>query len=219
MNQSDIIAKTKAKLEEISPFEEPNSLAIAGSPSDTSYAKVKPIISYIEECIAPAAEFCLSVLPASLLAEDIELRSEVVDIDNDGVGKVRSVNRYYRFLRISAGSDFERDITSFITSQDPSYLIQQNKYTRGGYCKPVAVYVPEHSEIEIYSFGQNRTSCSDTIEVAIIATRKPIQYILSPIEDYVALKCAALVYDIFGNTNGSKIMMDEFVTKSGIVLK
>lgn len=134
MTRKEHIEAVKVKLEEISPFDEPSSFIAAG---DDDFKKAKPILSYIEQSIDEAASFCLKSLPASLLHADVEISEPTMQISSDGVGYF-SVSTNIRFMRFHHPA-LARDITSIITSEDPLYLVQQNRYTRAKTQKPVAV--------------------------------------------------------------------------------
>ena len=63
--REEYIEAVKVKLEEISPFKEPDHF-IDGT-SDPDFDCVKPIVSYIEKNLDEAAQNCLRSLPLSLL--------------------------------------------------------------------------------------------------------------------------------------------------------
>ena len=57
MTREEYIEAVKVKLEEVSPFDEPNSFIAADN--DPAYKEVKPIISYIEKTLDAAAHNCM----------------------------------------------------------------------------------------------------------------------------------------------------------------
>lgn len=221
MTRDNYIQRVKVKLEEISPFDEPQSFIVADG--DPDYQKVKPIISYIEESLDEATRDCLNNLPLSLLASDIEDDKECFHIDKHGVGHVDGFDEYMRLVRV-ASPVWERDVTAFITSSDPLYLLQQNKYTRGKCCKPVVAYVPERQELELYSFPPNMRpeDCCDCAsshaKVYYIDCRKKAEKVSSHIEDFIVLRCAALVLEILKDQNAAAIMT-EYNNKLNDILK
>ena len=129
-----------------------------------------------------------------------------------------------------------RDITAFITSEDPLYLVQQNEHVRGGLAKPVAVlssYAETgnyYGQIEIYSFKPKMAEAFDPSSVSTdfvllyINTEKtagsdtahPVQ---SPIEDLIVLECAKMVFSILGNFDGVKSCENEQAEKIQAILK
>lgn len=221
MIRSDYINKVKAKLEEISPFEEPASLIAASG--DSTYDKVKPIISYIDATLDEATKDCLNNLPLSLLASDVDEEQYCLPIDLGGVGHISGMDEYLRFVRISCPV-WERDVTVFITSSDPLYLIQQNKYTRGKCCKPAVAYVPERNELELFSFPpemrpEDVGDCASVhANLYYIDCKKKAEMVQSKIEDFIVLRCAALVLEILKDQNAAA-MMTEYNNKLNDILK
>lgn len=205
MTKKEYIEKVKVKLDEVSPFEEP--LTFIAADGDSSYDKVKPITKYIEEELDNAARYCLSVLPLSLLTNDIKSGVASLTITN-GVGAALCRSNM-RLCRVKA-ADWERDVTHFFTSEDAEYLVQQNKHTRSGVAKPSVFFIPERDEIELYSFPIN--SQTDSVTIWSIDTYTKAENVVSNISDFIVLKCAQLVLDILGNTN-SALMEKEFERK------
>ena len=219
--RAQYIEAVKVKLEEISPFDEPESFI---ADSDDAADTVKPIISYIEQSLDEAAHNCLRSLPLTLLHADIARTTGIIPINSDGVGIIPiSVNR--RFVRFRQDL-LKRDITAFITTEDPLYLIQQDKDVRGGVCKPVAVVSSDYNalaaangQLEIYSFPAAYYSTSSQIFylTSIDLTKKPgsdeTNYIASPIEEFIVLECAAMVASILGDTATTQICQAQYQAK------
>lgn len=230
MTRQEYIDAVKVKIEEISPFDEPDSF-IDGDPSST----VKPIISYIDKSLDEAAKNCLLTLPLPLLHADIERKTNGFSVDVNGVGFITGIHANYRYVRFRHEA-LKRDITAFITSEDPLYLVQQNEHVRGGLAKPVAVLASYaetgnyYGQIEIYSFKPKMAEAFDPSEVSTdfvllyINTEKtagsdtlhPVQ---SPIEDLIVLECAKMVFAILGNFDGVKSCENEQAEKIQAILK
>ncbi len=229
--REEYIEAVKVKLEEISPFEEPASFIAAG---DTAINSVKPIISYIEKNLDEAARNCLRSLPLSLLHADIERKTDGFSVDVNGVGVITGIHANYRYVRFRHTA-LKRDITAFITSEDPLYLVQQNEDVRGGLAKPVAVLASFHDgtnagQMEIYSFKPKMDLDFDPSEVSkefvllYINTEKTAgndtaNHIMSPIEDLIVLECARMVSNILGDFNGAKVCENELQSKIQAILK
>lgn len=213
MTISDYIERVRAKLDEFSPFVEPTTFVAAGG--DPSYNDVKPIVAYIERELPNAVKYCLSTLPSKLLSKDIVIDSLYFTISNE-VGFAPSVttcdlsNR--RLIRAQVAGYWERDVTSFISTESPLYLLQQNKHTRGKVAKPVVVYSPETNGLELYSFPYPYAG-SSTIDLWSVDTSKSADLVISNIEDFIIIRCAQLVLDILGNANGAAIMEKEYIRK------
>lgn len=222
MTRQEYIDAVKVKIEEISPFDEPEAF-IDGDPSST----VKPIISYIDKSLDEAAKNCLLTLPLSLLHADIERKTSGMTIDVNGVGIIQGINANYRYVRFRH-SALQRDITAFVTSEDPIYLLQQNKYTRGGLCKPVAVVASFHDgsnagQMEIYSFPSS-SATGIYVLLYINTEKKPNSdaigaKVLSPIEDLIVLECARIVFNILKDYDGAKVCENEQAAKIQAILK
>ena len=155
MTRAELISRVQTKLDEKSPFDEPRSLIAAAG--DSSYDKVKPITMYIDDLLDEAANDCLRMLPLSLVGKDVQKLSllgpsapaadaakQVVVTDGVGVFPLSAngITHYVRLLRVRADG-WKKEVTSFITSADSYYLVQQNPSTRGKLYKPVVAWVPE----------------------------------------------------------------------------
>lgn len=210
MTRQEYILATKAKLDEISPFDEPNHFIAAQG--DPDYEEVKPIVSYIEECLDKAGWFCLNSLPVSLLLADVETDRVRVQVDDNGVGHLAGVAEYFRLVNIKDKSGWwKRNCGSFITSQSPLYLLQENAYVRGGACKPMAVLVPERAEVELYSFPKGEATIE--VDLSYINCHKKAEEIEGNVSDFVVLRCASLVGEILGDPNIAQVFTQEFANK------
>lgn len=220
MRRDDYILAVKTKLDEISPFDEPNDFIAAAG--DTDYDEIKPIISYIDDCLDKAAWFCLNNLPLTLLSKDVSKSCVEANIDTKGIGRIGGIDEYWRLIRIHDNSDmWERDVTAFISMSDPLYLLQQNFHTRGGCAKPIVVYSPDTSELELYSFP-SPCQCGEVaipITLYYIDSHIRAEMVQSNIADFVVLVCASYVEEILGDTNAAKTFMEEYGTKLNTVLK
>lgn len=234
MTRQQLIELTKVKLEEISPFDEPQSFIIANG--DNDYDKVKPIISYIDNTLDKATVFCLTNLPATLLSPDIAAQTEDAHIDDIGVAHVKpringSINypklHYHRIVRVS-NNLWKKDCTTFISTADPLYLLQQNPYTRAGIAKPLVVINPETGYLDLFSFPKSSQNTTTSVTLWLIplfyynntndCCERPAESILSPIQDYIALACAAMVADIMGNTQQVSILRQQYNTQLESIL-
>lgn len=214
MDRELYIEQVKVKLEEVSPFDEPTSFIAAEG--DEDYDRVKPILTYIDKTLDEAAHECLAELPLKFLHRDIEEENPTMMIGSNGVGRI-SLEEGVRLVRFSHYA-LHRDITSFITSEDQLYQLQQNKYTRGGVAKPIAAISTsvEYGKgmLEVYSFPKDFYDDEDTDSALYtIDTFKKAQEVLSPIEELIVIKCAYKVMGILGNTAGQENLMNEYKYK------
>lgn len=235
MTRAELISRVQTKLDEKSPFDEPQSLIAAAG--DSSYDKVKPITMYIDDLLDEAANDCLRMLPLSLVGKDVQKLSllgqnaPAVDaakqvVVTDGVGvmplSANGITHYIRLLRVRANG-WKKEVTSFITSSDPYYLVQQNHTTRGKLYKPVVAWVPENDRLELFSFPNVANNATVAADVTYIHCNKqagsdrsnPVQ---SPIDELIAIRCAELVCNIFGNQN-AQVFQKEFTEKVNSILQ
>ena len=235
MTRAELISRVQTKLDEKSPFDEPRSLIAAAG--DSSYDKVKPITMYIDDLLDEAANDCLRMLPLSLVGKDVQKISllgpsapaadaakQVVVTDGVGVLPLsdNGITHYIRLLRVRADG-WKKEVTSFITSADSYYLVQQNPNTRGKLYKPVVAWVPESDRLELFSFPNVANMTMVAADVWYIQCNKqagsdqsnPVQ---SPIDELIAIRCAELVCNIFGNQN-AQVFQKEFTEKVNSVLQ
>ncbi len=212
MTRDNYILAVKAKLDEISPFDEPSSFIAAAG--DTDYEEVKPIVSYIDSSLDEAAHNCLQVLPLQLLHADIDRTTPELTIAEDGVAtfSIQPATRFVRFRH----PDLHRDITAFITSEDPLYLLQQNKTTRGKQYKPIAVVSSDMGQMEIYTLCTG--SATNEGVLLSIDTHKAAEDVQSPVDEYIVLECAAIVSHILGDTQAAQTLRQEEQNKLQAVL-
>lgn len=237
MDRAAYILAVKARIEEISPFDEPAGF-IAGTDTegnaDPDNSEVKPIVSYIDATLDKAAWYCLMDLPYRALVADVrEYKVQDEDgeevypsavVDGRGVGRLplpatadwRPVS-----LRDMAGF-WQRAIWAFLTPEDPLSALQHNVHTRGGCAKPVAVWSAATREVELYSFPLSCCGCGCgekrlPIRLQYIDAHIKAEDIESKIDDFVVLVCAAYVEEILGDANAAKVFWDEYVNKKGVL--
>lgn len=221
LSETDLIEEVKTKMEEISPFDEPDNFIVAGG--DASYDKVKAIVSYIKQELPNAISYCLSTLPLSLLAADVKcIEVKNIHIDKNCVGILDNMYDWFRYARVSVPEYWRRDVTSFLTSSDAMYLVEQHPYVGSGACKPKVVVVPELGVLELHSFPGHANEDIDTeVNVyyinPVVAKVNDDFDIESAISDYISLRCAECVYNIFGMQQ-SAIMAKMFNEKVTSVL-
>lgn len=226
MTRDQLIESVQTKLDEKSPFDEPQTFIAAAG--DSSYDKVKPIKMYIEDLLDEAANDCLRVLPLTLVGADVKKQSYPAAPITNGVGTIvlqdnagSNITYYLRLVRVKA-TNWKKEVTSFITSSDPLYLLQQDENTRGKLCKPVVAWVPEYSCLELYSFP-GISSSTVNAEVYYIPCNKTAgsnttDAVLSSIDEFVVIRCAELVCNVFGSQT-AQVFQKEFAEKVNSVLK
>lgn len=218
MTRSELIELVKVKLEEISPFDEPQSFIAAGY--DKDYETVKPIVSYIDDTLDKAAWKCLSELPLSALCDDIDKINLHAIVDEFGVGHIEliTIRSCPRFVRVSTRT-WRRDCTKVLAATDELALLQESPYTRGGSCKPVTLFFPETKELRLYSFPNIKTGEQLGCKIYFIDCSKKSEDVKSDISDFIALQCATYVYEILGRNDAAQIMIEEYNNKLQLLMQ
>jgi hypothetical protein len=218
LTRQQLIDYVRTKLDEHSPFDEPQSfIAAAGDPD---YDKVKPIVKYIDDLLNEAANDCLRMLPLTLVGADVQkLICPEISIDDDEVVRIKLSTQNLlnaRFTRVKA-TLWKKEVTSFITSSNPMYLLQQDEDARGKLCKPIVAIVPEKDCLELYSFPGMAGKTTNT-DVFYISCNKEAENIVSDIDELVAIRCAELLCNVFGSQS-AQVFQKEFAEKNNSVLQ
>ena len=220
MTRPQYISAVKAKLEEISPFDPIGEHTEFIAADDSEKNVIKPIQSYIESELDRAARYCLLTLPLSLLALDVTKLSTTASVDDKGVGIVSNKSKYLRLVRVhDDGGVWKRDVTAFMASTNPLYLLQQNIFTRGGIAKPVVVYNPEEKQIELYSFPKELRGEEENVTLYYIDADVVAESVLSGISEYIILVCAMYVAEILQDTNRATTLQEEFQQKVAAIVE
>lgn len=218
LTRQQLIDYVRTKFDEYSPFDEPQSfIAAAGDPD---YDKVKPIVKYIDDLLNEAANDCLRMLPLTLVGADVQkLICPEISIDDDEVVRIKLSTQNLlnaRFTRVKA-TLWKKEVTSFITSSNPMYLLQQDEDARGKLCKPIVAIVPEKDCLELYSFPGMAGKTTNT-DVFYISCNKEAENIVSDIDELVAIRCAELLCNVFGSQS-AQVFQKEFAEKNNSVLQ
>lgn len=218
LTRQQLIDYVRTKLDEHSPFDEPQSfIAAAGDPD---YDKVKPIVKYIDDLLNEVANDCLRMLPLTLVGADVQkLICPEISIDDDEVVRIKLSTQNLlnaRFTRVKA-TLWKKEVTSFITSSNPMYLLQQDEDARGKLCKPIVAIVPEKDCLELYSFPGMAGKTTNT-DVFYISCNKEAENIVSDIDELVAIRCAELLCNVFGSQS-AQVFQKEFAEKNNSVLQ
>lgn len=186
MTKFGIIERTKALLEEISPFDD--GLQVLS-------AEVQPIQSYIERCIQPAVDYILIFCPLHLTtAKALPTTAKTEKTDNGKkIGYIPFPTDFLRIHTIKMAG-WEREVHYAISTESPIYAQQQNPYTRGGNSKPI---VAKGEKLELYTYKTD-----DTVEKATYVARPDIENMNGVNEKLFNPICyatAAEVLSIFGD--------------------
>jgi hypothetical protein len=137
MTREELVHRVKVKLEELSPYGYEAPLIAIQEDSEITEninKEIKPIISYISECLEESCNAILMALPLHLINykevsyESYIKSSFVIKLPQD-------------FLRLHTANckDWSRVVTSAITEENPMALYEANIHTMGKPTRPVVL--------------------------------------------------------------------------------
>lgn len=130
-----LINLVKAKLDEIIPEGEGVQFKVDGDVNISD-----PLNLLINAILNEAATKTLLDAPLHILDPvKSDVAAGTVDSDDNKIGYIPLADNFLRFVSLKM-SDWKREVTQPITTNDKRYRVQRNKYTRGGLAKPVAVF-------------------------------------------------------------------------------
>lgn len=196
MTKTEIIRKIKAKMEEITPFDDGLMVLDPG---------VKPIESYIDEMLQPALDRLLMICPLHLTKETaLPYTGLTTRTDNNKLIGLLPIPDDFIRIHTFKMNTWERPVHRTTSTENPEYILQLNPYTRGGNSKPVIV---KKEKLEIYTY-----STGATVEISLYVKKVDVNDTQIDIKDklinpLIALT-ASMVYAIFGSKQ-SEIMLQE----------
>lgn len=212
MDLSSFISKVMSKLEEVSPFTEPDAYLAASG--DTSYNKVKPLEAYIKNETGGALKDVILMAPFRKLSHVITSARLSVRVVS-GVGHSELPADFLRLAEVRLPG-WKRSVIYPITSEDPEYVLQQNEFTRGGISKPVAVIRGNGSSgnqrIELYSLPGEEdkdVDCDVFNYIPYWFNECDCDIIPDSISEFVVTLCAARVLRIFNEINQAEMFEKE----------
>ncbi len=212
MDRAGITKLVKVKLEEFSPFDEPEGL-IALPEKD-----VKPLDSYIDNSLADAFNDVLLTVPLYLIQESLNSISITFTADAsqlaDGVMVIASSvgympvpTDYLRIFSIEFDS-WSRAIVNVIDPTNHIYPLQRNKYTRGGSEKPVVVI--NDNVFEVYTLESEPSSYKFKY---VVKQENNCNYFPDNLSELIALRCAISILSIFDQTALVQGLSQEYAAK------
>jgi len=227
MLRSEIIEKVKARLDEYSPFSEPESLVALGA------SEVKPIDSYIEQVLAGAQDAVLRIVPLAMVREtvkDITMeanghaafgQSPVMErMDSVATGEdyevgVMDVPRDFLRLYAVRFDTWKRDVNTAYSVESPQYVVERNVNTRSRNYKPCIVI--NNGRFEVYSLTFAAGDGVDHCKVFkyIPMTDAAETTFEDSIAELVVLEAAREVAVIFGEDGVAKAMAEEMKMRLG----
>jgi hypothetical protein len=153
-----LINYVKAKLDEIIPEGEGVQFSVEGDINISD-----PLNLIINAILDEAAKRVLLDAPLHVLDPvKSATASGTADTGDDKIGYIPLADNFVRLVSLKM-TEWKREVTQAINAGDKRYRVQRNKYTRGGLCKPVAVFSfrtieDEHKRVlEYYSVDSAHT--------------------------------------------------------------
>lgn len=201
-----LINYVKSKIDEIIPEGEGVVFHTESSPNISD-----PYNLLINSILDEAAKRTLMSAPIHVI-EPTDASSQVpVQEGTDKIGYIPLPDNFLRLIALKM-TDWEREVNIAITTYDPLYKLQRNKYVRGGIAKPVAAYnwkmisaAPERV-IEYYSVDENHT-----IEKFLYVPETIAEEVQSSLGDALTWFCAAMILNIIGMSEAAKIADEQAV--------
>jgi hypothetical protein len=200
MTREELIHRVKAKIEELSPYGYEAPLIAIQEDSELTEninKEIKPIISYISECLNESCNTKLSILPLHLIKpKEIEIKTdEVKKVAKQGTLQTISVKLPLDFLRIHSikFKDWSRVVSKAISAEHPDAVYEANLHTMGKPTRPVCMI----DVIEGYKWLVSNSSTAVMVNIDLDM----------PYRNYVAR---------FDDTNIQDTLADYFVLQTAI---
>lgn len=201
MTREELIHRVKAKIEELSPYGYEAPLIAIQEDSELTEninKEIKPIISYISECLNESCNTILSILPLHLIKpKEIVIKSsdDIKKTIKQGSLQTISVKLPLDFLRIHSikFKDWSRVVSKAISAEHPDAVYEGNGHTMGKPTRPVCM-------IEIIDGRKWVVSNSSSVAMVDIDSDMPYR-------NYVAR---------FDDTNIQETLADYFVLQTAI---
>lgn len=147
MTREELIHRVKAKIEELSPYGYEAPLIAIQEDSELTEninKEIKPIISYISECLNESCNNILNILPLHLIKPKvIEIKSPIDDIEKLAKGSLQSISVKLPsdFLRIHSikFGDWSKVVSKAISAEAPEAVYEGNQHTMGKPTRPVCM--------------------------------------------------------------------------------
>lgn len=215
MDKFDFIHLVRVKLEEVSPFDDPASFLAAG---DDASLKVKPIDTYIVGEAGAALRDVLLSAPLHVLACATDSSLVLHATVKGGVAVADLPGDFLRLVEVRMPG-WERSVIIPIRSTDPAYVLQQNRWTRGGTAKPVAALRGAGElgvkSLELYSLpdtedgSEVETDVFRYIPFRFCPDADCADWMPSCAAQYAVPLCAARVLRLFGQENAAQAIEKE----------
>ena len=200
-----LINYVKAKLDEIVPEGEGVQFAVEGDVNISD-----PLNLLINAILDEAAKRVLLNAPLHVLDPvKSATTSGTADPADSKIGYIQLADNFVRLVSLKM-AEWKREVTNAIDASDKRYRVQRNKYTRGGLCKPVAVFSFRTIEsvnkrvLEYYSVDS-----SHTIEWLYYIQETSAQNIQSNLVDALTWVAAGMILQITERVDLAKVAFEQ----------
>lgn len=192
MGRDEIIGLIKLKMDESNPFEADEMVSS----------------TLIEGVLDEAASNIALKAPLRLLPVTPITATAVKNPDDSALGHIPLPDNYLRFIRLKMDS-WERPVTSLISETDPEYIIQQNKYLRGGVSRPVAAIKYHKASgknvIEYYSLLND----APAVKELLVVTTPLAQDLPDTLIPTLTWEAASLAFQVVGDINAAGLALQK----------
>lgn len=203
MTREELIHRVKAKIEELSPYGYEAPLIAIQEDSELTEninKEIKPIISYISECLNESCNNILNILPLHLIKPNVIPITSFDDVYKLAKGFLQSISVKLPddFLRIHSikFSDWSKIVAKAISAEHTDAVYEGNVHTMGKPTRPVCL-------IDIKD-GYKWLVCNSTSVSIVDLNQVDIDF---PYRNYVAR---------FDDTNIQETLADYFVLQTAI---
>lgn len=202
MTRSEIIHNVLVKLDEITPFDD---LSITGGADNLA----NPVRATVEALLDDCASQVQQDAPPSMCAVfDFKstITQEITDATVDGVMTVPLSADFIKLGMLDL-TCWNRPISRTYPAEHPIYLIQKNKYTRGGLSRPVGIIVktPTAFNLECYTVTKP-TSVEGFVKTATYIKRIAIELLPDGLLDAATWLCVARTKEAIGQADYPKVL-------------
>lgn len=205
IKRTDIIARTKLLMEELTPY-------MSGTFEQTAGVTID---EYIDGVIEEQLRTLFLTAPVRFLPV-VEIAHECVLTNRqDGSGRITLPEDFLRPVSLMMRG-WKKPVTRFIDEKHPLYELQFSRYTRGGVSKPVAVWTTDGAETPIIDYFSLPAGIVSHVITSLQCVKNVVPQAVTcnlhpALIDVLCYRCAALVYDIMGNHPMAEIMQARII--------
>ena len=198
-----LINYVKLKLDDLIPEATNFSL-------DDNDDALEPLNIFVNSFLDESAKRVLLSAPLHVL-DPVKSDEGPVYEDGELTGYIPLASNFLRFVSLKM-ADWKREITDPITTSDKRYKLQQNKYTRGGVAKPVAVFsfrTIESAQTRVVEYYSIKTS--HNVDWLYYIQETEAENIPDNLMDALTWYCAGLVLQVTERVDLDKVAFEQAV--------